>query len=75
MTTVWPAYSGPDDLASIEAVPVRDRHLPASVYDLLRAAAQERPDSVAHRTMRDGAAWIGCHLGNPVPGGEASSQA
>lgn len=57
MTTVWPAYSGPDDLASIEAVPVRDRHLPASVYDLLRAAAQERPDSVAHRTMRDGAAW------------------
>lgn len=57
MTTVWPAYSGPDDLAAVEAVPVEARGLPGSVYELLRGAAQERPDAVAHRTMRDGSAW------------------
>ncbi len=57
MTSVWPAYRGPDDLATIEAVPLVDRHLPASVYDLLRHAAEERPSAVAHRTMRDATAW------------------
>jgi fatty-acyl-CoA synthase len=58
----WPTYRGPDDLASVEATPLEDQNLPASVYDAVRRAAQERPDAVAHLTMRDGGSWE-----SPVP--------
>ena len=53
----WPPYEGPDDLATVEEVPLYDRDLPSSVYDLVRRAALEHPDSVAHLTMRDGQSW------------------
>ena len=32
---LWPAYDGPDDLAAIEAVPLADRGLPATTYDIV----------------------------------------
>jgi fatty-acyl-CoA synthase len=53
----WPAYDGPGDLPDIEEVPLGDRDLPTSVYDLVRRAAGEHPDSIAHLTLRDGASW------------------
>ena len=37
---LWPTYDGPGDLAAIEAVPLADRGLPGTTYELLvRAAA------------------------------------
>ena len=36
---LWPAYDGPDDLAAIEAVPLADRGLPATTYDIVTRAA------------------------------------
>jgi fatty-acyl-CoA synthase len=57
VTTVWPPYTGSQDLADIERVPLAARNLPATVYDLVQRSAHERPDAVAHRTLRDGAAW------------------
>ena len=43
---LWPTYDGPDDLAAIEAVPLADRGLPGTTYELLvRAAACGRTGS------------------------------
>ena len=53
----WPFYDGPGDLQHVEECSLGDRDLPTSVYDLVRRAAQDHPDSIAHLTMRDGAAW------------------
>jgi len=44
---LWPAYDGPGDLAAIEAVPLAERGLPATTYDLLVRAAELWPDQVA----------------------------
>jgi fatty-acyl-CoA synthase len=53
----WPQYSGSADLAAIESVPLGDRDLPSSVYDIVRRAALARPDAAAHHTLADGASW------------------
>src|SRR6187397_2219450 len=35
MPNLWPTYDGPGDLAAIEAVPLADRGLPSTTYELL----------------------------------------
>lgn len=58
MTEVlWPRYAGPADLASVEEVPLQVRGLPASVFEIVRGAARDHPDTPAHLTLVDGAAW------------------
>ncbi|MFN8167689.1 MAG: AMP-binding protein [Candidatus Nanopelagicales bacterium] len=62
MSSRWPRYAGSHDLAEVESVPWQQRGLPGSVYDVVRDAALDRPDGVAQRTLREGAAWE-----SPVP--------
>ncbi|PQP23875.1 acyl-CoA synthetase [Rhodococcus opacus] len=59
MTTdlLWPRYAVPTDLATIEAVPLRDRGLPESTYALLTRAARMWPDRLALTVLPDGARW------------------
>ena len=51
---LWPAYDGPGDLAAIEAVPLADRGLPGTTYELLVRAAGLWPDRVALSVLPDG---------------------
>jgi hypothetical protein len=44
---LWPTYDGPGDLAAIEAVPLADRDLPGTTYELLVRGARLLPDWVA----------------------------
>ena len=44
---LWPDYATPDDLATIEAVPLDKRGLPESTYALLTRAASRWPDRTA----------------------------
>jgi fatty-acyl-CoA synthase len=44
---LWPTFRGPADLAEIERVPLEERGLPASTYELVTRAAclwPDRPD-------------------------------
>lgn len=52
---LWPVFDGPADLASIEAVPLADRGLPGTTYELLRRAAGLWPDRVALSVLPDAA--------------------
>lgn len=54
---LWPAYDGPGDLAAIEAVPLADRGLPGTTYELLVRAAGLWPDRVAQSVLPDGDRW------------------
>lgn len=54
---LWPPYDGSGDLAAIEAVPLADRGLPGTTYDLLVRAANLWPDRVALSVLKDGARW------------------
>jgi fatty-acyl-CoA synthase len=54
---LWPVYDGPGDLSAIEAVPLADRHLPATTYDMLRRAAALWPDRTAVSVMPDASRW------------------
>ncbi|MFZ1285598.1 MAG: acyl-CoA synthetase [Candidatus Phosphoribacter sp.] len=54
---LWPTYDGPDDLAAIEAVPLRDRGLPDTAYDLLVRAAALWPTRTALSVLPDGERW------------------
>ena len=54
---LWPTYDGPDDLAAIEAVPLADRGLPGTTYELLVRAARLWPDRVALSVLPDGDRW------------------
>lgn len=54
---LWPLYDGPVDLAAIEAVPLADRGLPGTTYDLLVRAAGLWPDRVALSVLKDGDRW------------------
>ena len=54
---LWPAYDGPRDLAVIEDVPLVDRGLPGTTYELLVRAVRLWPDRVALSVMSDGARW------------------
>lgn len=53
----WPRYHSPSDLEEIERVPLEDRALPATTYDLLVHAARRRPDAPALVVMPDAAHW------------------
>ncbi|MBV9196241.1 MAG: AMP-binding protein, partial [Solirubrobacterales bacterium] len=44
---LWPSFRAPGDLAEIERVPLSDRGLPASTYELVRRAADLWPDRTA----------------------------
>lgn len=52
---LWPAYGDPSDLERIEAVPLAERGLPATTYELLRRAASRWPDAVGLRFVPDAA--------------------
>ena len=54
---LWPTYDGPGDLAAIEAVPLADRGLPGTTYELLVRAAGLWPDRVALSVLPDGERW------------------
>ncbi|MGY4766783.1 acyl-CoA synthetase [Kribbella sp. CWNU-51] len=53
----WPTYDGPGDVAAIEAVPLADRGLPGTTYELLVRAARLWPDRVALSVLPDGERW------------------
>ncbi|MEU8637541.1 AMP-binding protein [Amycolatopsis sp. NPDC048633] len=53
----WPRYDGPEDLAAIEAVPLEDRGLPESTYELLRQAGTRFADRPALTFLPSGEAW------------------
>jgi len=54
---LWPTYDGPGDVAAIEAVPLADRGLPGTTYELLVRAADLWPERVALSVMPDGERW------------------
>ena len=54
---LWPTYDGPGDVAAIEAVPLADRGLPGTTYELLVRAARLWPDRVALSVLPDGERW------------------
>ena len=54
---LWPTYDGPDDLARIEAVPLADRGLPSTTYDLVVRAARLWPERVALSVLPDAERW------------------
>ncbi|MGE5697350.1 MAG: acyl-CoA synthetase [Candidatus Sericytochromatia bacterium] len=56
-TRLWPRYTGPDDLATIEAVPLSLRGIPESTYAVLTRAAKLWPDRPALSVMPDAARW------------------
>jgi fatty-acyl-CoA synthase len=54
---LWPACNGPDDLARIEEIPLADRGLPPSTYEIVTRAAQLWPDRPAMTFLPDAARW------------------
>jgi fatty-acyl-CoA synthase len=54
---LWPTYDGPGDLAAIEALPLTQRGLPGTTYELLVRAADLWPDRVALSVLPDGDGW------------------
>ncbi|MGZ6652079.1 MAG: AMP-binding protein, partial [Solirubrobacteraceae bacterium] len=44
---LWPSFEGPDELGAVERVPLSERGLPASTYELVTRAADLWPDRVA----------------------------
>jgi fatty-acyl-CoA synthase len=54
---LWPVYASPDDLAAVEAVPLEDRGLPASTYELLTRAARLWPDGTALTVLPGAGRW------------------
>ena len=51
---LWPPFRGPSDLPAIERVPLSERGLPASTYDLVRRAAELWPTRRAVSVLPDG---------------------
>jgi fatty-acyl-CoA synthase len=54
---LWPMYLGSGDLTEIESVPLWQRGLPATTYDLLVRAARSWPDGTALAVLPDGERW------------------
>ncbi|MFJ5079522.1 acyl-CoA synthetase [Streptomyces sp. NPDC088553] len=54
---LWPAYDEPADLKTIESVPLRDRGLPCTTYDVLVRAAALWPDRPALTALPDAERW------------------
>ena len=50
---LWPTFDGPDELAAVERVPLSERRLPASTYELVTRAADLWPDRVAVSVLPD----------------------
>ena len=50
---LWPSLHGPSELAAVERVPLSDRGLPASTYELVRRAAELWPDRPAVSVLPD----------------------
>ncbi len=50
---LWPAFRGPDDVAEIERIPLSQRGLPASTYDLVTRAASLWPERLAVSVLPD----------------------
>ena len=55
--SLWPRYTGPDDLPAVESVPLHERGLPSSTYGILERAAHLWPDATAVTTLPDAAHW------------------
>jgi fatty-acyl-CoA synthase len=54
---LWPACSRPDDLVRIEEVPLAERGLPASTYEVVSRAAELWPDRPAMSFLPDAEHW------------------
>ena len=54
---LWPTFDGPDDLTAVEAIPLTDRGLPGTTYDLLVRAARLWPNRLALSVLPDGERW------------------
>jgi fatty-acyl-CoA synthase len=54
---LWPRLTGPADVAEVERVPLADRGLPASTYELVARAARLWPDRTATSVMPDAERW------------------
>ncbi len=54
---LWPKASGPEVLAEIEQIPLEERGLPASSYELLTRAAELWPDHTAISVLADAERW------------------
>ena len=54
---LWPAASGPGDLAEIESIPLAERGLPESSYAALTRAAELWPDRTAISVLPDAERW------------------
>jgi fatty-acyl-CoA synthase len=55
--TGWPTFSAPGDVERIETVPLEERDLPTTTYQVLARAAGQWPDRVAISVMPDAARW------------------
>ena len=54
---LWPRLGDPADLAEVERVPLADRGLPASTYELVTRAAALWPDRTAASVLPDAERW------------------
>ncbi|MDT7726649.1 MAG: fatty-acyl-CoA synthase [Actinomycetota bacterium] len=57
ISLLWPSYEGPVDLAAVEAVPLAERGLPASTYELLISTVGQWPDRPALTVLPSGERW------------------
>ncbi|ORV62098.1 acyl-CoA synthetase [Mycobacterium fragae] len=54
---MWPRYVSPADIRAIEEVPLAERGLPVSTYEMLVRAASCWPDRIAVSVLPDGERW------------------
>lgn len=54
---LWPRYAGPADVAAIESVPLAERGLPGSTYELLARAARLWPARTALTVLPEATRW------------------
>ena len=52
-SALWPVFSGPADLAEVERVPLSERGLPPTTYELVSRAAVQWPDRPALSVLPD----------------------
>jgi fatty-acyl-CoA synthase len=50
---LWPPFAGPEDLAEVERIPLSERGLPVSTYELVARAANLWPDRLAVSVLPD----------------------
>lgn len=53
----WPVVASPDDLPGVEAVPLEDRDLPATTWEIVERARTQWPDRTAVTLLPSGADW------------------